>query len=68
MNLKEVRELNNGDKVFWTDPDDSIGSRDIIIQSIRINAPDDGEEFGDEIISITGNDGDELECYAHELS
>lgn len=68
MTLKEVRKLHSGDEVFWTDPDEGSTSRTIIIQSIRINAPDDREVFGDEIISITGNDGDELECFAHELS
>jgi hypothetical protein len=43
-------------------------SRHITIQAIKINAPDDGEVFGDEIVTITGKDGSELECYAHELS
>lgn len=68
MTLKEVRELHNGDEVFWTDPDEGAGSRHITIQSITINAPDDEEVFGDEIISICGVDGGELECFAHELS
>jgi hypothetical protein len=68
MKLNEVRKLDNGDEVTWTDPDDSFGSRIITIQAIRINAPDDNTAFGDEIISITAKDGSELECYAHELS
>jgi hypothetical protein len=59
MKLKEIENLQNGDEVFWTDPDDGIGSRHIIIQSIKING---------EVICITGDDGSELECYDHELS
>ena len=68
MTLKEVRKLNNGDEVFWNDPDHGATSRHITIQAITINAPDDGEDFGDEIVSIQGKDGSELECFAHELS
>ena len=68
MKLSEVRKLQNGDEVFWNDPDDGLTSRHITIQSIKVLAPDDGEEYGDEIVCITGQDGDELECFAHELS
>jgi len=68
MKLAEVRKLHNGDEVFWTDPDDGLTSRTIKIQSIKVLAPNDGEEYGDEVICIYGKDGDELECFAHELS
>ena len=61
MTIKEVKQLHNGDEVFWSDPDDGICSRTITIQSIKIDAPN-------EIISIYGNDGDYLQCFAHELS
>jgi hypothetical protein len=59
MTLKEVENLQNGDEVFWTDPDDGIGSRHIVIQSIEIKG---------EVVCLYGKDGSELECYAHELS
>ena len=59
MRLKEIENLQNGDEVFWTDPDDGIGSRHITIQAIRIKG---------EVVCIVGKDGSELECYAHELS
>jgi hypothetical protein len=68
MKLAEVRKLQSGDEVFWNDPDDGLTSRHIKIQSIKVLAPDDGEECGDEVVCIYGNDGDELECFAHELS
>jgi len=67
MKLEQVRKLQNGDEVFWNDPDDGLTSRNITIQSIKVLAPDDGEEYGDEIVCICSKDGDELECYAHEL-
>lgn len=68
MTLKKVRELQNGDEVFWNDPDHGVTSRHITIQSIKVLAPDDGEEYGDEIVCISGKEGSELECFAHELS
>ena len=68
MTLEEIQKLNNGDEVFWTDPDEGSTSRHITIQAIKVNMPEGGEVFGDEIISIQGKDGCELECYAHELS
>lgn len=68
MKLKQVRNLQTGDEVFWTDPDDGLTSRHIIIRSVKVLAPDDGVEHGDEIVCINGQNGDELECFAHELS
>ncbi|RLI48950.1 MAG: hypothetical protein DRP09_21040 [Candidatus Thorarchaeota archaeon] len=68
MTLKEVRKLHNGDEVFWNDPDDGLTSRHITIQSIKVLAPDDDKDYGDEIVCIHGKNGDELECFAHELS
>jgi len=67
MTLKQVRKLHNGDEVFWNDPDDGLTSRHIIINTIQVLAPDD-KEYGDEVVCIQGKDGDELECFAHELS
>jgi len=68
MELEQVRKLQSGDEVFWNDPDDGLTSRNIIIQSIKVLPPDDGCYYGDEIVCIYGKDGDELECYARELS
>ena len=59
MNEEQVKNLQNGDEVFWTDPDDGITSRRIIIQSVEIKG---------DVVCIFGQDGDELECYAGELS
>ena len=61
MILAEVKNLQNGDEVFWTDPDMGFCSKHITIQSIAVNE-------GNEIISIYGKDGSYLECFAHELS
>lgn len=68
MTLEQVRKLHNGDEVFWNDPDEMMTSRHIIIRSVKVLAPDDGSIYGDEIVCIHGQDGDELECFAHELS
>jgi len=54
-----IDKLNTGDEVFWTDPDDGLTSRSIIIQAIKIKG---------DAVCIIGQDGDELECYAEELS
>jgi len=59
MTLKEVKKLHTGDEVFWEDPDDGLTSRHITLQSIKVQG---------EVVSIFGQDGDELECYANELS
>jgi hypothetical protein len=59
MTEEAVLELQNGDEVFWEDPDDGLTSRHIIIQSISVRG---------EMVSITGIDGDYLECLADELS
>ncbi|MCD6434938.1 MAG: hypothetical protein J7L15_00900 [Clostridiales bacterium] len=59
MTLKEVKKLHTGDEVFWEDPDDGLTSRNITIQSVKVQG---------EVVCISGKDGDELECYAHELS
>ena len=61
MTIKEVKQLHNGDEVYWEDPDNGECSKHITIQTIVI-----GEVSG--IISIYGKDGDYLQCFAHELS
>ena len=59
MTEKQAEKLHTGDEVFWNDPDDGETSRNINIQSIKIQG---------EMVCITGVDGDYLECYACELS
>ena len=58
MKLEQVSKLQSGDEVFWNDPDNGLTSRNIIIQSIEIKG---------DVVCVYGQDGDELECYAHEL-
>lgn len=62
MNRKQVKALHNGDEVFWNDPAEGTCSKYITIQSIWVG---DGS---DPIVKITGKDGSDLECWAHELS
>jgi len=56
--------LQNGDDVFWKDPDDGLCSRTYTVSTIEYHGirGDDGC-----IIRITDVDGNELECFAHEL-
>ena len=61
MNVEDIKELHNGDEVFWNDPDNGACSRHITIQKITI-------EEGRDIVSIYGKDGDYLQCFDHELS
>ena len=60
MTIQEVKQLHNGDEVFWNDPDEGKCSRHITIKHISI--------WGDDVVKITGEHGYCLECYAHELS
>lgn len=59
MTLKNVRKLQPGDQVTWNDPDGGACTRTGTIQAISINGS---------IVSITWQDGSDLECYARELS
>jgi hypothetical protein len=59
MTRAEVLELDNGDEVYWRDPDPETScSRIIEIRDIKING---------EVVCIWGIDGSYLECFAHEL-
>ena len=60
MTTEEVRNLKNGDEVFWNDPDNGLTSRHITIQAIELFNSDC-------ILRIMGDDGSTLECFAHEL-
>lgn len=59
MEIRNIKNLSNGDEIFWNDPDNGICSKHITIQNIRIVG---------EILCITGIDGIYLECFARELS
>jgi hypothetical protein len=59
MRIREVKKLQPGDMVWWTDPDHGIGSRMLWISTVEI--------LGD-IVRITEVDGSYLECFHTELS
>lgn len=59
MTEQDIKKLQHGDEVYWTDPDDGLCSRYYVIQSI--------ECIGG-IVTIETKDGDSLECWARELS
>ncbi len=64
MTMAEVKELHNGDEVYWTDPMELEGwgnhdSRYIVIQEIMVIG---------EIVSIVEQSGGNLECFPWELS
>lgn len=69
MTFKEIRQLHPGDQVQFNDPQPEYGSRIITIASISIqgDGEEDCEDHEDTIIYISGKDGSELECFAHEL-
>lgn len=58
MTMRQVRKLHQGDEVFWEDPDEGTCSKTIVIKEISIKG---------DIVSITGRDGADLECFAREL-
>lgn len=59
MTGDEVRALQPGDEVYWSDPDEGRTSRVYRIRTIEIIG---------EIVVITEPDGSSLECFAEELS
>ncbi len=59
VSLENVElEFNEGDEVFWDDPDDGIGSGVYTIQEI----------YPDSDILLISNGYTETEVFAHELS
>jgi hypothetical protein len=65
MNINDVRKLQAGDEVFWTDPDDDLCSRHYTIQYIEyIDSVNDDSI----VVCITDYNGSYLECFASELS
>jgi hypothetical protein len=65
MTVEEAKTLRPGDEVYWNDPDEGVCSQLIIIQRCDVLAAYTGD---DAILSITGQDGEELECLASELA
>lgn len=59
MKISDARKLHNGDEVFWTDPDNGLCSRHLVIKNIKTNG---------QTITIEDKNGDVLECFAKELS
>lgn len=55
--------LNPGDEVYWNDPDEGVCSKHITIRTVEYH----GQVGDDCIIQLTGVDGSDLECFAHEL-
>lgn len=60
MRLQDAQKLDNGDTVFWNDPDGGKCSRTYVIDSL--------EWSGNEIIRIQNPEGDTLECPISQLS
>ena len=54
-----------GERAYWTDPDNDFASGNGTIAALGYG--DDGEVFGDEIISLKMDDKGEVEALAHEL-
>jgi len=63
MTLKEANKLRRGDEVYWTDPDDDLCSRAMVIKEIEISIDGDMD-----VACIIAYDGYELECPIEELS
>lgn len=61
MKLNQVKQLHNGDEVFWNDPDKGKCSRIYKIQSIEIRYPVC-------TVIIIEQNGSTFECFASELS
>lgn len=59
MDIKEVKQLDSGFKVFWKDPDEGKCSRYYTISKISIRG---------DIVCITDIDSSYIECLAHELN
>lgn len=59
MTKEQIKNLHQGDQVYWEDPDGGIGSR--VYQILTI-------EMRGEVVRITEPDGSVLECFPDELS
>jgi len=59
MTINEANKLQEGDEVYWNDPDDGLCSKWLLIETIDIE---------DGIAYILDCDGSYLECGVSELS
>lgn len=59
MTSRKVKDLQPGDQVYWSDPDDGLCSRMLTIQSIEVEG---------NIVCITDINNGYLECFPEELS
>jgi hypothetical protein len=57
---EDGEQIQTGDEVFWTDPDQGKCSRHLIVQTIEIR-----QCMSVRIVDVEGG---ELECFASELS
>lgn len=60
MSVANVRKLQPGDEVTWSDPDAGTCSRTGRISTIEVRS--------DGFVRLTWADGADLECWARELS
>lgn len=60
MKIDDVKKLGPGDRVYWNDPDDGIGSGIVTIKTITVKQ--------DRFINIETESGREIECYPSEIS
>lgn len=54
------KHLHPGDQVMWTDPDNGVCSRTLIILKV--------EYLSEDVVRITDTEGIDLEAFLHELS
>lgn len=59
MNLSTAKQLQRGDEVTWTDPNNGECSRTLTINMISVTG---------DVVRIVDTDGEYLECFASELS
>jgi hypothetical protein len=59
MTYEQTKLLKPGDRVYWTDPDGNLTSRDMVIATIDASRED--------CISITTPNGGEIQCLPSEL-
>jgi hypothetical protein len=59
MTATEAKNLKPGQEVFWKDPDDGACSKYLTIKEIEVR---------DDMVRITDEDGEYLECLPSELS
>lgn len=59
LTIAQAKKLKQGDRVYWTDPDDGICSRLLVIQEVNVTTG---------VVKITDTLGGYIECWPRELS